>query len=111
MIRSAIILTALLSVAALPAAAASSGAVADTHTTAVASKAAKAQIAVGDLPRPVADAVRTHYPNARVSKAFRVGRGSDMRYEVHVKMAKGVKATKLTLGADGTIVTAKQKKS
>ncbi len=53
------------------------------------------QIAVGDLPAPVTEAVKASYPKAVITKAERLTRGATLHYELQLKGAV-VKAIELT---------------
>jgi hypothetical protein len=57
------------------------------------------EIAAGDLPRPVSDAVRAKYPRAEVGKAEEVTKGDTKRLEVHLK--EGVEVREPVLDAAG----------
>ena len=60
------------------------------------------EIAAGDLPRPVSDAVRVKYPRAEVGKAEEVTKGETKTFEIHLK--DGDKTRELVLDAAGKIL-------
>jgi len=60
------------------------------------------EIVAGDLPRPVAEAVKAKYPKAEVGKAEEVSKGETRTFEVHLK--DGDKAREMVLDAAGKIL-------
>jgi hypothetical protein len=63
------------------------------------------EIAIADLPKVVADAVKARYPNGEVKKAEEIEKGEKTTYEVIV--ADNGKNQEVAIGADGKILESK----
>lgn len=60
------------------------------------------EIAVADLPKPVADALKAKHPKAKIAKAEEITKGKEKSYEVHLQ--DGGKSREVVLSPAGKVV-------
>jgi hypothetical protein len=67
------------------------------------------QVAVDQLPQAVTSSVLKSYPSSKIVTAYKLTRGTDVRYELWVKETPAAQAVVMSATADGQLLNAKGK--